>query len=377
MGRLDVIRVLHVSGRLDVNMPTLHGTSGFAIACQHRNRQVVGVLLELAGERIQPSVFFHEGRLLTCVPCLAATHALRLRVAAMRLTPRCTCLRLPSHRYKGVPVPCPMLDSFLPLEARDYTLARRRKRRARKRERQRGGDGMPSPTAAEAASEAASDPIAQYLTNTIVTDAHLDMLSRQLRFIGELGLRNCTNVTTSGLRLVAERCPCIRKLDVRGCPNLTVLPFELAALPLDHVFVDAGAMEFPPPDVCRKGSVAVADFLRSTRSDKQEPCNVMKLVMLGGPLEGKSSVLRVLRRYNLAESDTGPLQPVGDLERTRTADVAMWHVQWPTPKGQEHSSRTPEYVDFVVYVARPAAAPCTLAFARRPALATTPARVSP
>ena len=65
MGRLDVIRVLHASGRLDVNVPTLHGTSGFAIACQHRNREVVGVLLELAGERIQPSVFFHEGRLLT------------------------------------------------------------------------------------------------------------------------------------------------------------------------------------------------------------------------------------------------------------------------------------------------------------------------
>ena len=243
-------------------------------------------------------------------------------------------------RYKGVPVPCPALDAMLPLEARDYTLARRRKRKQRKQ--QRGlGDGTPAVEAV--------DPVAQYLTNSIVTDAQLDVLSQQLTFIGELGLRNCANITSSGLRLVAERCRHIRKLDVRGCPNLTVLPFELAALPLEHVFVEAAAMEFPPPDVCHKGSVAVADFLRSTRSDKQEPCNVMKLVVLGGPLEGKSSFVRMVRAHDSGESHTAAVAPVGDLDRTRTADVAMWHVQWSPSRARSVSQSQPTYVDFVVY----------------------------
>ena len=92
MGRLDIIRALHASGRVDVNSPTLHGTSGFAIACQHRNRLVVGVLLELAGEQIQPSVFFHEGRLLTYV-AHTHTHA-RTHTHTHGYSPRPTALLL-------------------------------------------------------------------------------------------------------------------------------------------------------------------------------------------------------------------------------------------------------------------------------------------
>ena len=65
---------------------------------------------------------------------------------------------------------------------------------------------------------------------------------------------------------------------------------------LASVLLDPERMVFPPPEVCATGADAIVRCLRAIATGDSVTCNIVKLVTVGGPFEGKSSLVDLLRR---------------------------------------------------------------------------------
>ena len=96
-------------------------------------------------------------------------------------------------------------------------------------------------------------------------------------------------------------------LDLRGCRQLTRLPQDaVVTCPnLTSVLLDPERMVSPPPEVCATGADAIVRFLRAFAAGDNVTCNIVKLVTVGGPFEGKSSLVDLLKA-GAAVLSTGP-----------------------------------------------------------------------
>lgn len=132
-------------------------------------------------------------------------------------------------------------------------------------------------------------------SNTAVTDSDVEAMVRE-HPAHRIDLRNCTALSAAALVSIATHATQLRVLDVRGCRGITRLPLELSRLEhLVEVLVTPAGMVFPVPEVCAVGGVAVVRFLRDAAAGGLlVPCNVAKLVVAGGPFEGKSSLVDLL-----------------------------------------------------------------------------------
>ena len=99
----------------------------------------------------------------------------------------------------------------------------------------------------------------------------------------------------------------LQTLDLRGCRHVTRLPPDTAATcpNLASVLLDPERMVFPPPEVCATGADAIVRFLRAFAAGDNVTCNIVKLVTVGGPFEGKSSLVDLLKA-GAAVLSTGP-----------------------------------------------------------------------
>uniref|UniRef100_A0A3Q3DTW4 Leucine rich repeat kinase 1 n=1 Tax=Hippocampus comes TaxID=109280 RepID=A0A3Q3DTW4_HIPCM len=87
----------------------------------------------------------------------------------------------------------------------------------------------------------------------------------------------------------------LRELYLANNPGIRELPSELAALSdlwqLDLENLDIGNV---PQEIRREGAAAVLGFLRA-RLRGAEPCHRLKMLLIGPPRQGKSSLLRALQ----------------------------------------------------------------------------------
>ena len=86
-----------------------------------------------------------------------------------------------------------------------------------------------------------------------------------------------------------------------------MLPLELLDMPNLRLFSAAvgNSLFFPPEEIVRQGWEATKSFLLEARASGTEPCNRLKIMLVGHTGEGKTSFLRAMKGYRLELPSAG------------------------------------------------------------------------
>ena len=130
---------------------------------------------------------------------------------------------------------------------------------------------------------------------------HVDPSIQPIHSLGvpeSADLRTWVGLTNQALAQLLQWWTPLTTLDLRGCRQVTRLPQDAVVTcpKLASVLLDPERMVSPPPEVCATGADAIARFLRAIAAGDNVTCNIVKLVTVGGPFEGKSSLVDLLRR---------------------------------------------------------------------------------
>ncbi|KAK7930497.1 hypothetical protein WMY93_006892 [Mugilogobius chulae] len=126
----------------------------------------------------------------------------------------------------------------------------------------------------------------------------------------------------------------LTELYLSNNPGLKELPVELGQLSnLWQLDIENLNITSVPLNVLREGTLSVMAFLRA-HLRKAEPCRMLKLVVIGPPRQGKTTLLEALQNGRTSQQ---PSAPSG-------IDTWSWHLERPSAgKGNK------DYVDFNVW----------------------------